>query len=83
MRRLLTSSRPHDGRTIIVEFENGEPVSETDVGLLFHFNAPGHGIVLIDAGRVVFELQTFEVKVVNGPQQALEGDFAALCAALS
>ena len=73
----------HDAWTIIIEFENGEPVTETNAGLLFHFNAPGHGIVLIDAGRVVFDLQTFEVVVVNGPHQALEGDFAALCAALS
>lgn len=73
----------HDAWTIIVEFENGEPVTDTTVGLVFHFNAPGHGIVLIDAGRVVFDLQTSEVVVVNGPHQALEGDFAALCAALS
>jgi hypothetical protein len=50
--------------------------------LVFHVNVPGAGIVLIDAGRVVFDEATGEVIVVSGPHQALEGDFSAICAAL-
>lgn len=49
---------------------------------MFHVNVPGAGIVLIDAGRVVFDEATGEVIVVSGPHQALEGDFSAICAAL-
>lgn len=70
-----------DAWTVIVEFENGEDVGSSIAGLVFHLNAPGGGIVLIDAGRLVFD--DTGLVVVNGPHQLLEGDFAALCAALS
>jgi hypothetical protein len=68
--------------TVVIDFEDGEPTTESYFGLVFHFNVPGGGIVLIDAGRVVFDVATGEVIVVSGPHQALEGDFSALCAAL-
>ncbi|HEX6254241.1 MAG TPA: hypothetical protein VFZ70_00380 [Euzebyales bacterium] len=72
----------HDAWTVVIDFENGEPTTESFFGLVFHFNAPGAGIVLIDAGRVVFDASTGEVIVVSGPHQELEGDLSALCAAL-
>ena len=77
-----TTVSGHDAWTVIVEFEDGVPITETNAGLVFHFNAPGHGIVLIDAGKIVFDLATGEV-VFNGPHQVFEGDFDAFCAALA
>ena len=77
-----TTISGHDAWTVIVEFEDGVPITETTAGLFFHFNAPGHGIVLIDAGKIAFDLATGEV-VVNGPHQVWEGDFDAFCAALA
>lgn len=77
-----TSVSGRDAWTVVIDFENGEPTTESFFGLVFHFNAPGAGIVLIDAGRVVFDASTGEVIVVSGPHQQLEGDFSALCAAL-
>ena len=77
-----TTISGHDAWTFIVEFEDGVPITETTAGLFFHFNAPGHGIVLIDAGKIAFDLATGEV-VVNGPHQVFEGDFDAFCAALA
>jgi hypothetical protein len=76
------SASGHDSWTVIVDFEDGVPDTVTLPGLTFHFNVPGAGIVLIDAGRVVFD-STGDVVVLNGPHQFLEGDFSRLCTALS
>ncbi len=50
-------------------------------GLVFHFNFPGAGVVLIDAGILTFDADD-NVILVGGPHQVFEGDFEALCAAL-
>lgn len=55
--------------------------SEALVGLVMHLTVPGGGIVLLDAGKVVFD--ETGVAFVAGPHQVLEGDFAKLCAALA
>jgi hypothetical protein len=77
-----TSLSDHEAWTEVIDFEDGEPTTRSVFGLVFHLNAPGAGIVLIDAGRVVFDEATGELIVVNGPHQGLEGDFSAFCAAL-
>lgn len=77
-----TSLSGHEAWTDVINFENGEPTTQATFGLPFHLNAPGAGIVLIEAGRVVFDAATGEVLVMNGPHRVLEGDFAAFCAAL-
>jgi hypothetical protein len=51
------------------------------LGLFFHLNVPGHGIVLLDAGHIRFDANG-EVLHLAGPHQAFVGDFSALCAAL-
>lgn len=52
-------------------------------GLQFHFTAPGHGAILLDSGRVVFDAETGEVIFLAGPHMVLAGDFEAFCAAMT
>lgn len=52
------------------------------LGLFFHLNFPGAGIVLLDAGHIRFDANGESIHLA-GPHQAFEGDFAALCAALA
>jgi hypothetical protein len=73
----------HSAYTVIVNFENGEPVTEQDVGVLAHQTVPGQGTVFLQAGRVVFDLETFEVVAVDGRSDLIDGDREAQCAALS
>ena len=58
-----------------------------EVGLVGTLKLPGGGVVQIDVGRVVWSFDAWfgggEPTVVEGPHQALEGDDAALCAALT
>jgi hypothetical protein len=86
-----TATNPLSGKSLRGRFSFSDFVREHEGefgpfavnGLVFHFNAPGAGIVLIDAGRVVFDLAAEDVISVAGPHQVLEGDFDAFCAALS
>jgi hypothetical protein len=58
-----------------------------EVGLVDVQKLPGGGVVQIDVGRIVWSFDAFfgggDPTFVAGPHQALEGDFAALCAALT
>jgi hypothetical protein len=45
----------------------------TTVGLVFHNNLPGSGIVALQAGRITFDLETGEVLFSAGPQPGFEG----------
>jgi hypothetical protein len=58
-----------------------------EVGLVDSLKLPGGGVVQIDVGRIVWSFDAFfnggAPTVEKGPHQALEGDFAALCAALT
>src|SRR6266540_555577 len=58
-------------------------VGGTDIflGTVFNINVPGEGIVVLDAGRVIFDAETGEILFEGGPHQALhgEGDFEAIC----
>jgi len=56
--------------------------TDTEVGIVFRESLPGLGIVIMDRGRVGATLDgtlLFEA----GPHPALDGDFTALCAALT
>jgi hypothetical protein len=44
----------------------------TDVGLLFHNNLPGVGIVALAAGKITFDLETGEVLFSAGPHPDFE-----------
>lgn len=81
-----TATNPKNGNTAsgsdawleVIDVRAG---TDTIVGLFFHLNFPGAGIVLIDAGKVTFEADG-DIVFEAGPHQVLNGDFAALCAAL-
>jgi hypothetical protein len=69
----------NDSFTIIFNLLTG---SAAYSGTEHNVNLPGAGIVLLDAGRVIFDANgniTFE----RGPKQFLNGDFQAFCSALS
>lgn len=56
--------------------------TQTEVGIVFREFLPGIGVVIMDRGRVSATADgtiTFEA----GPHPALDGNFAALCAALT
>jgi hypothetical protein len=59
-----------------------------EVGLVFRDSGPGVGVVLMDRGRLIWNIDangemvgppTFEA----GPHPELHGDFGGLCAALT
>jgi hypothetical protein len=55
----------------------------TDRGLVTHVVAPGVGLVLIDAGRLVWRFPDELIFEANGNHQLrIEGDISELCAAL-
>ena len=56
--------------------------TQMDASLEFRVWLPGLGVVIMDTGRLLFDAQG-NVVFEAGPHPALEGDFAALCAALT
>jgi hypothetical protein len=62
-----------------VKLESG---TSTIVGLLFHINIPGHGIVVLWAGRAVLDLETDEPLFEAGPKDVESGE-KTLCAYLA
>jgi hypothetical protein len=48
----------------IVDYKRG---TDTTVGLVFHNNIPGQGIVALAAGRITFNLDTGELIFEGGP----------------
>jgi hypothetical protein len=54
---------------VIVDLEAG---TETTVGLVFHNNVPGEGIVALQAGRITVD-ETGNVLFSAGPQPGFEG----------
>jgi hypothetical protein len=82
-----TATNPANGKTAsgvdnwldVFDVESGEFAT---LGLFFHLNVPGAGVVLLDAGHIRFDADGNVVHLA-GPHQVFEGDFAALCAALA
>jgi len=82
-----TATNPANGKTAMgvdhwLEVEDVESGEFAVLGLFFHLNFPGAGIVLIDAGNATFDAEGNLIHL-GGPHQALEGDFSALCEALA
>jgi hypothetical protein len=63
-----------------VEFLDFSTGGAKEVGLSFHIQ--GGAVVILDAGYVLFNPDG-SVAVIHGPHPVLDGDTAALCAALS
>jgi hypothetical protein len=53
----------------IVDYKRG---TDTTVGLVFHNNIPGQGIVALAAGRITFNLATGEVLFEGGPHPDMD-----------
>ncbi len=60
----------------ITSFPSGTAVL---LGLRINYTVPGAGAVLLDAGRVVFDLVTGAVVFEAGQHQRLDGDAEAFC----
>jgi hypothetical protein len=72
------------GQQQLVIFRDFEVASErTWAGLRFRAVFPGAGALLLDAGRLVFDVVTGEVSFEGGPHQVFHEDFEAYCAAFS
>jgi len=55
-----------------------------EVGLVFRYSAPGVGVVLIDRGRLIWNLDDDGPPIFEaGPHPALHGDLGELCAVLT
>ncbi len=67
-------------RTTFFDFVKG---TMTVVGLELGITVPGSGVVALEAGRAVFDLDTGKVLFVAGPHQFLDEGFALVCEALS
>lgn len=74
------TSNPQQSANLLV---NVEKSTEWVAGAEVKFTLPGVGVLLHNVGRVVYDTSTGEVLFQAGPHQQLEGDTAALCAALS
>jgi hypothetical protein len=60
----------------------------TEVGVVFRYSLPGLGVVLMDRGRLVWNIdengETVGAPIFEaGPHPELHGDFGGLCAALT
>jgi hypothetical protein len=82
-----TATNPANGKTATgvdhwLEVESVESGEFAVLGLFFHLNFPGAGIVLIDAGNVTFDAEGNPIRLA-GPHQVFEGDLSELCEALA
>ena len=64
---------------LTLDLEEG---TESDVGLRFRVVFPGLGVVLLDAGKIVFDADG-NVAFEAGPHQIVNEDFAEFCAAFA
>jgi hypothetical protein len=90
-----TVTNPLTGATLRVKHwytEEGRPPTSpdegwglfTDRGVVTHVVVPGGGLVLIDAGRLVWRYPDGLIFEANGNHQLkIEGDISELCAALA
>jgi hypothetical protein len=64
----------------ILHFDvQGDPTQLHVIGLVAAFTAPGWGVILLDAGRLVLDAVTGEIVFEAGPHQNYPGDFDKLC----
>jgi hypothetical protein len=57
----------------------GDPTQVHVIGLVAAFTAPGWGVILLDAGRMVFDGGTGEIVFEAGPHQEYYGDYERSC----
>jgi hypothetical protein len=74
--RSISGSGQFNGQVVL------EEPFERQAGIQYHVVVPGAGVVLIDAGRLVFDALG-DLVFQGGRHQVWDGDVAALCAALT
>lgn len=67
---------------VLQETDDLEEGTVSWLGLRFRVTFPGLGVVLLDAGKIVFAADG-NVVFEAGPHQVVNGDFAGFCAALA
>lgn len=77
---LLIRGGPGEGENVIYRFNQSYAIV---TGLIWRVVLPGIGPIFLDAGAVKFDLATGAVTYAGGQHQYWEGDFGALCAALT
>lgn len=68
---------------LIIFLDVEQPAVETWAGLRFRAVFPGAGAVLLDAGRLIFDVDAGEVLFEAGPHDVFHEDFEAYCAEFS
>jgi hypothetical protein len=69
---------------IVAPLDSGMNLITEQVGLVYKLTVPGEGVVLISAGRLVFEYEPEQLVVFEaGAHQGLEGATDKLCEALA
>lgn len=58
---------------------DGERGTLSIIGTLYNIQIPGEGVVLLDAGIVVYDTETEELVREAGPHMRLHGDVSGLC----
>ena len=84
---VAAATNPANGKTARgvdrwLEIDNRRTGEYTIVGLYYHLNFPGAGIVLHESGKITFDSEGNVVHLA-GPHDVFEGDFSRLCAALA
>jgi hypothetical protein len=80
----FTVTATANGKTLlandpVVNFTSFLSDTVVRLGLVYNYTVPGAGVVLLETGRVVFDLATGDVLFEAGPHQVLEGDTEAFC----
>ena len=68
-------------QVVVTYNRDGSIDTSTDNGIVAKFTTPGGGIVLLDAGRVTFDVSDGSILFEAGPHQQLHGDVQEFCAA--
>lgn len=63
---------------VVLDLRNG---TQSAIGMIFAITVPGEGVVVLDAGKVVFD-SDFNIIFEAGPHQFLHDGPARVCAAL-
>jgi hypothetical protein len=76
-----TLTMPNQSFHLVITYDAaGKRQTTTYDGPVYVFTVPGGGVVLLDAGRLVFDRQG-NILFEAGPHQSLHGDVGAFCAA--
>jgi hypothetical protein len=76
------------GKSYTGRFANNvivDPVTRlgANAGIIYRITVPGAGAIFLDVGRIVTDRFGTIIAFRAGPHQAVDGDFARLCAALA